>query len=134
MPVSAIKRSLAQLEKNGEAEYAYIGVSTQPLYPQLAQKLGLAVDYGGLLSEVVRGGPADKAGLRGGDDELRFQANRYSIGGDVILSIEGHKVVSPEGLARVISLYKPGETVTVEVLRDNKHEQVEVTLGKRPHG
>ena len=53
--------------RKGPAEYAYIGVSSQPLYPQLAEKLGLDTDFGGLISEVVPGGPADKAGLEGGD-------------------------------------------------------------------
>jgi S1-C subfamily serine protease len=134
VPISAVKRSLAQLERNGDAEYAYIGVTTQPLYPQLAKKLGLDTSYGGLLAEVVPGGPADKAGLRGGDNEVRFQAGTYSTGGDVILSIEGHKVVTPNDLARLISIHKPGEAVEVEVLRDGKHEEVQVTLGKRPQG
>jgi S1-C subfamily serine protease len=134
VPVSAIKRSIAQLEQDGEAEYAYIGVSTQALYPQLAQKLGLDTDYGGLLAEVVPGGPADKAGLKGGDGEVRFQAGRYSTGGDVILAVEGHKVVSPDDLARYISVYEPGDKVTLEILRDGRHKEVEVTLGKRPGG
>ena len=73
VPISPVKRSLAQLRENGHAEYAYIGVSTQPLYPQLADKLGLDTDHGGLLSEVVPGGPAEKAGLQGGDETIRFQ-------------------------------------------------------------
>ena len=77
VPISAVKRSIAQLEHDGEAEYAYIGVSTQALYPQLAGKLGLDTDYGGLLAEVVPGGPADEAGLRGGDGKIRFQAGAY---------------------------------------------------------
>jgi len=134
VPVSAIKRSIAQLEQKGEAEYAFIGVTTQPLYPQLARKLGLDTDYGGLLAEVVPGGPADKAGLRGGDGTVHFQAGTYETGGDVILSIDGHKVLSPDDLARIISLHEPGDTVSLEILRDGKHEEIQVTLGKRPHG
>jgi S1-C subfamily serine protease len=134
VPVSAIKRSVAQLEEKGEAEYAYIGVATQAVYPQLAEKLGLDTDHGGLLSEVVPGGPADKAGLRGGDSEIKFQANAYETGGDVILSIDGHPVVRPEDLAQDIALRNPGQTVTLEILRDNERQQVEVTLGKRPQG
>jgi len=132
VPVSAIKRSIAQLKDGGEAEYAYIGVSTQPLYPQLAEKLGIDSDFGGLIAEVVPGGPADKAGLRGGSDEQRFQAVDYKTGGDVILSVEGHDVVRPEDLARYISVYKPGQKVTIEILRDGEKKSVEVTLGKRP--
>jgi S1-C subfamily serine protease len=134
VPISAVKRSLAQLERNGEAEYAYIGVSTQPLYPQLAKKLGLDTDHGGLISEVVSGSPADEAGLREGNGKLRFQAAVYDTGGDTILSVGGRKVVGPNDLADFISDYKPGETVTLDVLRDGKEVEVEVTLGKRPGG
>jgi S1-C subfamily serine protease len=134
VPVSAIKRSIAQLEDKGEAEYAYIGVSSQSLYPQLAEKLGLDADFGGLLSEVIPDGPADNAGLRGGDGKVKFQAQPYETGGDVILSVEGHKVVRPNDLAHFISAYEPGDTVSLQVLRDGKRKEVEVTLGKRPGG
>ena len=73
VPISAVKRSLAQLRSEGEAEYAYIGVSSQALYPQLAARLGLDTDSGGLIAEVVPGGPADDAGLKGGNERIRFQ-------------------------------------------------------------
>ncbi len=134
VPISSIKRSLAQLERDGEVEYAYIGVSSQALYPQLARKLDLDTGYGGLLSEVVPDGPADDAGLEGGDDRLRFQAGAYRTGGDVILSVDGRKVVAPDDLARLVAGREPGEVVALEVLHDGKREQVEVTLGKRPRG
>jgi len=132
VPISAIKRSIAQLQENGSAEYAYIGVSSQALYPQLAEKLGLDTTFGGLLAEVVPGGPAEKAGLEGGDKKLRFQAGEYRTGGDVILQVEGHDVVLPDDLARFIAAKKPGEKVALTVLHDGEKKQVEVTLGKRP--
>jgi S1-C subfamily serine protease len=132
VPVSVIKRSLAQLEDDGEAEYAYIGVSSQPLYPQLARRLGLETSYGGLLDEVVPGGPADEAGLEGGEDKIVFQAQPYRTGGDVILAVEGRKIIRVDDLSRFISAYQPGDTVTLEVLHDGKREQVELALGKRP--
>ncbi|HVY78610.1 MAG TPA: trypsin-like peptidase domain-containing protein [Solirubrobacterales bacterium] len=134
VPVSAIKRSVAQLEEDGKAEYAYIGVSTQMVYPQLAEKLGLDTDHGGLLSEVIADGPADKAGLEGGNRRLTFQAVPYEVGGDVILSVDGHPVVQADDLANFIAARRPGETVDLEVLHDGKREQVDVTLGKRPGG
>jgi S1-C subfamily serine protease len=134
VPVSAIKRSVAQLEENGEAEYAYIGVAIQEIYPQLADKLDLDTDHGGLLSEVVPGGPADKAGLEGGSDRLTFQAVPYETGGDVILSVDGHPVVRPEDLAHYISAHLPGQTVHLLVLHDGDRERVIVTLDKRPQG
>jgi S1-C subfamily serine protease len=132
IPVSAVKRSIAQLAADGRAEYAYIGVTTQPLYPQLAEKLDLATDHGGLLSEVVSGGPADKAGLKGGDETIHFQGIPYKVGGDVILSVDGQKIVRPEDLARDISALRPGDRVTVKILRDGEFKDVTVTLGKRP--
>ncbi|MBK5219547.1 MAG: trypsin-like peptidase domain-containing protein [Thermoleophilia bacterium] len=132
VPISSIKRSVAQLEADGSAEYAYIGVSSQALYPQLAAKLGLDTKFGGLLASIVPGGPAEKAGLEGGDEELKFQAGEYSTGGDVILEVEGRPVVGPADLARLIATYQPGDKVTVTVLRDGDRDEVEVTLGRRP--
>jgi S1-C subfamily serine protease len=132
IPISVVKRSVKQLEADGKVEYAYIGVSTQALYPQLAEKLGLAADYGGLIAEVVPDGPADKAGLQGGNDKIHFQGFPVTTGGDVILSVDGHKVLRPEDLARSISAFQPGDRVTLEILHDGDREEVEVTLGKRP--
>ena len=133
VPISAVKRSLSQLERNGSVEYAYIGVSTQALYPQLAAKLGLDTDHGGLLAEVIPGGPADQAGLKGGDEKVRFQGIPYQAGGDTILAVNGHQIVEPDDLARYISDFGPGEKVELNVLHDNgDRETVEVTLSKRP--
>jgi S1-C subfamily serine protease len=132
VPVSAIERSVAQLRKDGVAEYAYMGVSSQALYPQLARKLGLDTTFGGLIAEVVSGGPAEEAGLEGGNDKLRFQAAQYRTGGDVILQIDGQNIVEENDLARIISAHKPGDKVTLTILHDNQREHVELTLGKRP--
>jgi S1-C subfamily serine protease len=132
VPISAVKRSVAMLEQNGTVEYAYIGVSSQALYPQLAAKLGLHTTFGGLIAEVVPGGPADKAGLEGGSKKITFQAAPYRVGGDVILQVDGHDVVQPDDLARLVATKKPGEKVTLTVLHKGEKKQVEVTLGKRP--
>jgi len=134
VPISAVKRSIAQLGADGEAEYAYIGVTSQALYPQLARELGLDTDHGGLLSEVVPGSPADEAGLKGGDERVRFQAGAYRAGGDVILAIDGHPVVGPDDLARLIATQQPGNEVTLLILHDGEREKVVVKLGRRPSG
>jgi S1-C subfamily serine protease len=134
VPISAVKRSIAQLEADGEAEYAYIGVTSQALYPQLARKLGLEAEHGGLLSEVVPGSPADEAGLEEGDKRVRFQAGASRAGGDVILAIDGHPVIGPDDLARLIATEQPGDEVTLLVLRDGERKKVAVKLGRRPTG
>jgi S1-C subfamily serine protease len=133
VPVSAIERSVEQLRRDGEVSYAYIGVSSQALYPQLAEELGLDTGYGGLVAEVVAGGPADEAGLEGGDDRLRFQGVPYRTGGDTILAVDGRKVVQPDDLAGHIADERPGAKVTLGVLHpDGEREGIEVTLGTRP--
>jgi S1-C subfamily serine protease len=132
VPMTAIEHSVEMLRENGHAEYAYIGVSSQPLYPQLAQKLGIDSNFGALVANVVPGGPADKAGLEGADGRIQFQAAPYETGGDVIVEVEGHKIIQPDGLIRAVSEKEPGEKLELTILRDNKRTDVEVTLGKRP--
>jgi S1-C subfamily serine protease len=132
VPISAVRRSVAQLQAKGRAEYAYLGVSSQALYPQLAARLGLDTKLGGLVADVVPGGPAAQAGLKGGSGKIQFQAAEYRTGGDVILAFDGHPVVSPEDLARDTAAHAPGQKVTLTILRDNQRKQVAVTLGKRP--
>jgi S1-C subfamily serine protease len=132
VPVDLVKRSIEQLREDGNPDYAFIGVSTQGLYPQLADRLEIDADTGALIAEVVPGSPADEAGLEGGDQEIRFQGAQVTAGGDVIVSVDGHELVEEADLARLIALNSPGETVTLEVLDDGDTEEVEVTLGERP--
>jgi S1-C subfamily serine protease len=134
VPISAIKRSIDQLRENGEVRYAYIGVSSQALYPQLAQQLGLDTDYGGMIARVVPGGPADDAGLKGADDTTHFQGTPVKTGGDVILAVDGKKVIGPSDLSNFIAQGRPGDKVTLQILRDGERQNVEVTLGTRPAG
>jgi S1-C subfamily serine protease len=132
VPISAIKRSIEQLRANGKAEYPYIGLSTQALYPELADKLNLDTDYGGLIARVVPGGPADDAGLKGSTGTTTFQASKVDTGGDVVLAVNGDKVIGPSDLSNLILKYKPGDKVTLQILRDGQRQDVDVTLGTRP--
>ncbi|HEY1854358.1 MAG TPA: trypsin-like peptidase domain-containing protein [Solirubrobacterales bacterium] len=132
VPTSAIERSIKQLREKGTAEYAYIGVSSESLYPQLAEKLGLDTEFGSLVAEVVPGGPADKAGIEGGDEKLVFQGQPYRTGGDVILEVDGKEVIEVDDLARFVAEHQPGEKVKVTILHDDKRKNIEITLGKRP--
>jgi S1-C subfamily serine protease len=133
IPSSAIRYSLDQLQHGGEVQYAYLGVSSQSLWPQLAKELNLDLETGALISDVVGGGPADKAGLRGSDDEISFQGATVKTGGDVIVAVDGHKLEQESDLAELISKQKPGQTVTLEIVRDGEHRDVQVRLDPRPN-
>ena len=134
VPINLVKRSIDQLRENGKVEYAYIGVKSQPLYPQLAEKLGIDAPTGSLISSVVSGGPADEAGLQGAGDEAKveFQGRKVAVGGDTIVAVEGQKLESENDLSRLIATYDPGEDVTLTIIRDGKEMDVDVTLGARP--
>lgn len=132
VPINSSIRSVNQLREDGEANYAYIGVSTQPIYPQLAEKLGLGVEGGAMIAEVVEGAPADEAGIRGSDREITFQGQRYAVGGDVVIEANGEEVRRAEDLGRIIAALTPGETVELVVVRDGSRRTVEIELGERP--
>ena len=132
VPVDTVRRSLAQLRSSGEAHYGYIGVSAQPLYPQLAKRLEIPVANGALVAEVVKGGPADKAGLKGGGKEIRFQATLVKPGGDVITKVNGLPITEHRDLSDLISRYRPGQSVKLEVYRGRHRRTVDVVLGERP--
>ncbi len=132
VPISLVQHSLDELRRGGEVTYAYIGVSTQSLYPQLADRLGLPSDTGALVARVIPSGPADDAGLRGSDQKIQFQGQEISAGGDLIVAVQGHKLVAETDLPRLISRYEPGDTVTLQIVRDGKNQNVDVKLGERP--
>jgi S1-C subfamily serine protease len=133
VPVNTIVSSVEQLRENGTASYAYIGVSTQPLYPQLAERLGIQrAARGALIVEVVPGGPADDAGMRGGDEEITFQGGRVTTGGDVVVAADGQPVQRSEDLGRIIGSLRPGDTVSLDIIRDGQPVTIEVDLAERP--
>jgi S1-C subfamily serine protease len=133
IPVDAVRRSLESLREDGEVEYGYLGVSTQPLYPQLAERLGVDADAGALVSEVVDGSPAEDAGLTAGDKKIEFQGQReIASDGDVIVSVDGERLTRTADLADLVSLLAPGTKVKLGLLRDGERRTVEVELGERP--
>ena len=132
IPVTSIRYSLDQLEADGEVEYAYLGVTSESLYPQLAEHLGLDTEAGALITDVVNGSPADDAGLKGSTGDDTFQLQQVKTGGDVVLAVDGKPVLQNNDLSKLVATHKPGDTVTLEVLRDGDKTGVEVTLGSRP--
>ena len=132
VPVDIIKRSLGALRETGNAHYAFLGVSSVPLFPQLVDRFDLDVDKGAWVQEVQPGTPADKAGIRGGRGNTRFQIQTYAQGGDIITKVEGKVIEDANDLSAVVAQFQPGQDVTVEVHRGGETETLKVKLGERP--
>jgi S1-C subfamily serine protease len=134
IPVDAVRRSLDALRAHGRVDYGYLGVSALALWPQLAERLNLDVRNGAFVQEIEKDSPAENAGLRAGDHELAFQAQRITVGGDVIVAVDGRPLSRTEDLADRISSLNTGDDVSLDVVRDGKHRTVHVRLGRRPRG
>ncbi|MBA2506836.1 MAG: trypsin-like peptidase domain-containing protein [Thermoleophilaceae bacterium] len=132
IPVDTVKRSVDELREKGEVEYGYLGVTSQAMYPQLAERLGLSQDEGALVVEVENGSPADDAGLEAGDEKIEFQGAPVSKGGDVIISVEGEKIEGASDLTDLIAKKSPGDEIELEVLRGGDRRDVQVELKPRP--
>ena len=78
------------------------------------------------------GTPADRAGIRGGRGNTRFQIQPYAQGGDIITKVEGKVIEDANDLSAVVAQFQPGQDVTVEVHRDGETKEIKVKLGDRP--
>lgn len=119
IPVSSVKGMLKQLTETGKAKRTYLGVYSQEITPEAAKAYNLPVTSGAYLyspssySAIIKGSPAEKAGLR---DK------------DIVTAVNGVKVGSSGSLANLIGEYKPGDTVQLTVIRDGNETTVNVTL------
>jgi S1-C subfamily serine protease len=134
VPIDVVKRSLAQLRSSGQVHYAYLGVVSVPLYPQLVKRFNLDVSHGAWVQAVNPGGPAEKAGLRGGSGDVAYQGSTYRPGGDVITKVGNVPVATSDDLAGAVARFRPGQSVPVQVHRNGKVEQITVKFGERPLG
>lgn len=132
VPVDTIKIVVPELIKKGYVSYPWLGVSLYPLQPGLASALNLNVEWGALILEVAPGGPADRAGLRGGSQMVQLGNIILPVGGDVVVSINGKPIVSSDELLRILRKYRPGEKVTLGIVRNKKYRERSVLLGERP--
>ena len=130
--VDNVRRSVTQIREGGKPRYAYIGISSQNLYPQLADRLDVPVEEGALIADVVKGGPADRAGIKGGGKEVRFQATLVKLGGDVITKVNGRRVTRENDFSEQITRFEPGDTISLELYRGSERRVARVTLGERP--
>jgi serine protease DegQ len=117
IPVSTAKMVLEQIIQHGQVVRGWIGIESQDITPELADSFGLARKSGAIVAGVVRGGPADKAGMRPGD---------------ILLSVAGKPVASTSEMLNLIAQLAPGGKAKMTVMRKNHEATLDVTVGRRP--
>ncbi len=115
IPVNMAKEIVRQLKDRGRVTRGWLGVMIQEVTKDLAEQFGLEEPMGALVSDVVEGGPADKAGLKRGD---------------IIVEFDGQKIRKMNQLPRIVASHAPGSTVEVVVLRKGDRKTFRVTLGE----
>jgi 2-alkenal reductase len=114
------------------SQEVWLGITGVTLSPEIAQAMNLPADQQGVLIEgVSSGSPADKAGLHGGHDSVTIQGKQVQVGGDVIVAWESQQVTQFEQLRALVSASRPGQEVTLTILRSGAQTEVKVTLEAR---
>ncbi|MFZ6028644.1 MAG: S1C family serine protease [Chloroflexota bacterium] len=132
IPANIVKRVVPVLIEEGSYEWAWLGVRGTSVNILIQEANGLAAAQGAYLLEVVPGGPADEAGLQGGDEIESVNGIQVPSGGDVIVEADGMPIESYTALQLYIAEQEPGTTVELSVLRDGERLQIPVQLAPRP--
>ena len=135
IPSVIVQKVVPALIKNGRYDHPYLGVSGTSLTPTLAQAMNLKTDQrGALVLEVVPNGPASKAGLRGGSRQTTLDGAAATVGGDVIVAMDGQTIKKfDDVIAYLARSTQVNQTVTLTILRDGKEQMLKLTLGARPN-
>jgi S1-C subfamily serine protease len=133
VPIDTVRASIDQLRATGKVRYAFLGVRTTDVYPQLAARFKLRAAHGAYVDDVQPGGPGADAGLHAGSgSQTVFQGVPFRGGGDVIVAIGKAPVRQASQVARALIAYKPGDHVVVHIVRNGRPLAIPVTLGARP--
>lgn len=118
IPINMAKSIMNQLIKHGSISRGYLAIIPQNITSDLAKAMNLKSTEGVLVGDVVKGGPADQAGVKTGD---------------IILDFNGKKIDNSVQLRNIVAETRPGTNVDVTILRNNEKKTLEITLGKRPN-
>ena len=130
IPINTAKAVLNDLVTFGRVKRPALGIRSLPIGPELAEQIGLPVDYGVLIISVVPGGAAERAGLRGGTERAYVGNVPIQLGGDLIVAIDGQEMVDQQDLSHAMNSHRAGDAVTITIYRGKRKMEVKVTLGE----
>jgi S1-C subfamily serine protease len=130
IPINTAKAVLNDLMTLGRVRRPALGVRTVPVSPELADEIGLPVDYGLLVIGVVAGSAADQAGLRAGTERAYLGNIPIMLGGDLIVAIDGEKIQDQDDLTQMMNNHRAGDSVKVTIYRGKRKMDVDVSLGE----
>jgi len=134
IPSSTILREIGSLVSEGSYDqHPWLGITGIDMNYEIATRMGVDVTYGLLIVGVVSGGPSDKAGLRGGTKNALIAGSWITIGGDIIVAIDGIRINNMDDLISYLEEHtSPGQTVNITIVRNRQAMTVQVELGTRP--
>ncbi len=133
VPVDTARKIVDQLSANGSVKHAWLGVSTATVNASLSGVKDVGADQGALITGVVPGGPAQKAGLQGGDHVATADSQQVCVGGPVVTTVDGKPVKDAADLQEAVDASTPGSAITLGLTDpDGSTRALRVTLGTRP--
>jgi serine protease Do len=134
IPSAIVNNVVPALIKDGKYVHSWLGISGTTLVPDLAKAMKLDVSQrGALIEEVLPNSPAEKAGLRGSNQQVTIDGQTANVGGDVITALDNQPILQMDDLiAYLAGSTKVDQKVTLTILRDGKQENLDVTLAARP--
>ena len=132
VPVNTVKRVVPSLIATGRYDDPWLGISGISITPAVAEVLDLPVEQGILLQGVVSEGPADRAGLRGNDQQVEIDGRLVPTGGDIIVAIDGVELGDMDDLIVYLAETTVGQTVNLDIIREGEKLSVDLVLAERP--
>ena len=132
IPINLAKQVATQLITSGRVAHPWLGITGISVTPTLAEGLGLGAREGILVVEVMRGGPGQQGGLRGGNRQVIISGVRLLLGGDIITAIDDKKITDMRQMVRLLDRRQVGETVVLRIVRDGHEKKLAVTLTEKP--
>ncbi|MGA3343968.1 MAG: trypsin-like peptidase domain-containing protein [Terracidiphilus sp.] len=130
IPINTAKAVLNDLTRFGRVKRPSLGIVSYPIGPDLASQIGLAVDSGVLVQKVIPGGAAERAGMRGGNQQAYVGNTPIMLGGDFIVAIDGKEVTDPQEITSLMEKHQAGDTVSVTFYRGRKQITLKLIAGE----